>query len=97
MADQAKTEVARHALLQLLDLLVGKLDDFTRLDVDQVVVMAKPCRLVAGAPVTEIVALENACPFKQTHRAVDRGKRDARIPRGGATVNLFNIWMILCL
>src|SRR5262249_35923808 len=97
VADQAKAELARYILLQLLDLLVGELDDLPSLDVDQVVVVAEPRRLVARASVAEIVALEDASAFEQTHGAVDSGQRDARIARRRPAIDLFDVGMILCL
>src|ERR1043165_108401 len=97
MADEAKAEVARHALLQLLDLLVRELDHLSALDVDQVIVVAKPGRLVAGTTIAEIVPLEDACPFEQAHGPVDRGQRYARIARRGSAVDLLDVGVILGL
>src|SRR4029450_775317 len=90
VADQAETELARHALLQLFDLLVGELDNLSGLDVDEMVVMTKPRRLVAGAPIAEVVTLEDARAFEQPHGPVDRGQCDARIARGGAAGRLLD-------
>src|SRR5918994_5681054 len=42
VADQPEPKLARHGLLQLLDLLVRELDDLSRLDVDEMVVVAMP-------------------------------------------------------
>src|SRR6185437_11016841 len=71
MADQSEAELARHALLQLFDLLVRELNDLSGLDVNEMVVMAGSCRLVAGATISEVVALENAGALEQTHGSIN--------------------------
>src|SRR5262245_40459241 len=97
MSDEAKAEVACHALLQLLDLLVRELDDLSGLDVDQVIVVAKPSRLVAGPPVSEIVTLEDTRPFEQAHGPIDGGQRDAGVTRRRPAVDLLYIGVIVGL
>ena len=71
VADEAKAELARNALLQPLDLLVAKLDHLARLDVDEMIVMAVARRLVACAPVAEFVTFEDALALEQAHGAID--------------------------
>src|SRR5262245_36567975 len=95
VADEAVAELARHGLLQPLDLLVAELDDLAGLHVDQVIVVAEARGLVTGAAVAELVTLEDARALEQAHGAIDRGERDARVPRARPPVNLLDVGMVL--
>src|SRR5262245_15249762 len=97
VADEAVAELARHGLLQPLDLLVAELDDLAGLHVDEVIVVAEARGLVTGAAVTELMTLENARALEQAHGAIDRRQRDARIPLARAPVDLLDIGMVLGL
>src|SRR5262245_695119 len=97
VADEAVAELARHGLLQPLDLLVAELDDLAGLHVDQVIVVAEARGLVTGAAVAEFMTLEDACALEQAHGAIDRRERDARIPSARPPVDLFDVGMVLGL
>src|SRR6476660_7651832 len=56
--DEAEAEPFGDLLLERLELVVGEFDHLAGLDVDQMVVMGLGRRLVAGAAIAEIVALE---------------------------------------
>src|SRR5262245_42430473 len=97
VADEAVAKLARHGLLQPLDLFVFELDDLAGLHVDQVIVVAEARGLVPGAAVAELMTLEDACALEQAHGAVDRRQRDARIPLARSPVDLLDVGMVLGL
>jgi hypothetical protein len=97
VADQAKAELARHGLLQALDLLVLELDHLAGLHVDEVIVMAVPGRLIARAAVAELMALKNAGAFEQAHGAVHGGERNAGIAGTRPAINLLDIGVVVRL
>src|SRR5579875_85023 len=94
VADKDIAELIGHRFLQFFDLLVAEFDHLAGLQVDQMVVMSARHLLVARAAVAEIVTRQDARLFKQAHGAVDGGDADARIDRGGAAVDLFDIGMV---
>ena len=94
MSDEIVAELNRHGSLQLLYLLIAKLDHPPRLQVDQVIVMVAGHLLVARAAVAEIVACQNACLFEQPDRAIDGGNADVRVDRGCSAVDLLDIGVI---
>ena len=94
---QAVAEAPRYVGLEALDLFGLELDHLAGLDVDQVIVMLALCPFVAGAPVAESMARDDAAIFQELHGAVDGGERDACVHRGGAAVQLFGVGMILRL
>ena len=60
MSDEPVTQGCRHLALEPLDFVVLKLDDFTGLHVDQVIVVFLRRLFVARPSVTEVVPFENA-------------------------------------
>ena len=68
VVDEAVAELLGDPPLQLLQLLVDELDHIAGLDVDQMVVVGRVGRFVAGAAVAEIVAVEN--PRSSNRRTV---------------------------
>ena len=95
MADQAIAELRRNTLLQAFDLLIGELDDATGLDVDQMVVMIVLGFFITRPAVAKIATLQDARFLEQAHGAVGGGKRDAGIDLRCATVQQFDIRMVL--
>ena len=91
MVDEAVAELARDPLLDALDLLVAELDHRAGAKVDQVVVMLLGQRLVARAPVAEIVALDDAGILEELDGPVDGGDGDVGIDGGGAPVELLDV------
>ena len=77
--------------------LIDELDDLAGLDVDQVVVVRLGRRLVAGAPVAEVVPVKDAGILEQTHRAIDRGDGDLRVDRRSALMQQLDVRMILAI
>src|SRR5262249_51720648 len=94
VADEAEAQIARHALLQALDLLVAELDHLAAFDIDQMVVVAARCLLVATAASPKVVPLQEAILREELDGAVDGRKRDAGIHAARPTINLFHVWMI---
>jgi hypothetical protein len=72
-----------------------ELDHPAGVDIDQMIMAAMLGGLVTRTATTEIAALENATLLEQTHRAIDRGNGNAAIQRGGATIQLLHVRMIL--
>src|SRR5437868_11799715 len=72
VVDEAEAELLGDPLLQGLELVIDELNDVARFDVDKVVVMTFRRRLIAGAAIAELVALEDARFLEQPHRPVDR-------------------------
>ncbi len=95
MVDQAEAQLAGDGFLQGFDLGVDELDHPARAHVDQVVVVMVRRLLVAGAPVAEIVALDDPGFLEQAHRPVDRGDRDVRVHGVGPAVELLDVRMVL--
>jgi hypothetical protein len=60
MIDELVAELACHELLQPLDLLIAKLDDLSRLKVDQMVVVIVARLLVARAAIAKVMLRQNA-------------------------------------
>ena len=58
--DQPKTEAPRHVGLQAFDVFRLELDDLAGAQIDEMVVMAVGHLFLAGAPVPEVVALDDA-------------------------------------
>ena len=77
MIDQAEAKRARNRFLQLLDIFIGEFDDFTRLDIDQMIVMIVRNFLIPGTPITEIMAREDGRLFKQAAEAEPARARHA--------------------
>src|SRR5690606_29173122 len=69
--DQLEAELLGDAALQSLDLLVAELDDLAALHIDQVIVVMLGNLLVPGAPLAEVVSLEDVRLFEQAHGAID--------------------------
>src|SRR5262249_48026482 len=92
--DQFVAEFIGDQLLQPLDLLIAKLDHTTRLQVNQMVMVGARHLLITGAAFSEVVPRQNVGLFEQPHGAIYRSDADARIDRGGAPVDLFDIGMI---
>jgi hypothetical protein len=67
--DQAIAKALGDHLLDSLDLLIAKLDDRTRADIDQVVVVFVGDEFEAGATVLEIVLGDEPGLFEQVERA----------------------------
>src|SRR4051794_11626621 len=72
VVDEAEAELLGDPLLQGLELVIDELNDVARFDVDEMVVMTFRRRLIAGAAIAELVALEDARFLEQPHRPVDR-------------------------
>src|SRR5262252_376441 len=94
VADEAEAQIARHPLLQPLDLLVAELDHLAAFDIDQMVVVAARCLLVAAAPSPEVVPLQETIGRKELDGAIDGRKRDAGIYAARPSVDLFDVGMI---
>src|SRR3954452_3553082 len=97
MVDEAEAELLRDALLQLLQLVVDELDDVSRLNVDQMVVVAFRGCLVARASVAELVPLEYPRFLEQAHGPVNGRDRNVRIDCRCAGVERFDVRMILAV
>ena len=95
--DQPIAEFPRHNLLQLFDLFVVELDDFTGLQVYQVVVVVITGFLVACSSIPEVDPLNNAGILEQPDRSVNSGNGDAVINRRRPPVHLLDIWMVVGL
>ena len=94
MPHKLEPQFARNTLLQRLDRFVAKLDNATRLDIDEVI-MVDTCRfLIATSSKAEIVPLENVLVRKKPQRSVDRGERDSAINLIDPAMNLVNIRVI---
>lgn len=74
-----------------------ELDDTPRIDVNQMVMMARLAGFIARTATAEITTLEDPFLLKQTHGPVDSRDGDPAIPLGGAPIQLLNIGMILSL
>src|SRR5215468_9056442 len=94
VADEAETQIARHPLLQALDLLVAELDHLTAFDIDQMVVVAARRFLVATAASPEVVSLQETIGREELDGAVDGRQRDAGIHAARPSMNLFHVGMI---
>src|SRR5690606_15012717 len=94
MIDQCIAELARYFLLQALNFLVHELDDLAGLHVDQMIMMFVGRLFIAGAPVTKLMALQDAGFLEELHSTIDRGDRDARIDRDCTLIKLFYIRVI---
>src|SRR6516164_937009 len=94
MADKFVAELIGNDLLQSFDLFVAEFDHPTGLQVDQMVVVSARHFLVAGAPIAEIVSSQNTRLFKQPHSPIHCSDTDARIDRGGSTVDLLDVGVI---
>src|SRR5262252_8832443 len=88
VADEAEAQIARHPPLQPLDLLAA-------FDIDQMVVVAARCLLVAAAPSPEVVPLQETIGRKKLDGAVDSRKRDAGIHAARPPIDLLHVGMIL--
>src|SRR5262245_39674492 len=94
MIDELVSELARHDLLQPLDLLIAKLDDLPRLEVDQMVVVIVAGLLVARPAIAEVMLRQDSGIFEQLHRAIDGRDRDPGVDDGGAAVELLDIRVV---
>ena len=97
MIDEAEPELLGDALLQQLELLVDELDDFTGLDINEMVVVAFGSGLVARTPVAELMALEDARLLEQANGALDGRYRDVRVDRRRPPVERLDVGMILAV
>src|SRR5262245_55185513 len=94
MVDELVTELARNELLQPLDLLIAKLDDLSRLEVDQMVVVIVAGLLIARPAIAKVMLRQDAGILEQLHRAIDGCDRDTGVDDGGAAVELLDIRMV---
>ncbi len=67
------------------------------LEIDEVVVVLLGGLLVAGPPVPEFEALDDAFALEKFDRAIDGRERDAVVDRGGAAVQFDHVGVILRL
>src|SRR5262249_18974835 len=72
MIDQPITEAPRHVGLQAFDVFRLELDDLAGAQIDEMVVMAVGHRFIEGAPVPDVVALDDAGILEWVHHPVDR-------------------------
>ena len=89
--DEAIAELGGDLLLQRFDFRIDELDHLARLDIDQMIVMRFGRRFVACAPIAEVVPVEDAGLFEQTHGAVDRGDGNTRVDLVRAFVQQLDI------
>ena len=94
MADEFVAELIGNDFLQSFDLFVAEFDHPAGLQVDQMVVVSTRHFLVAGAPIAEIVSSQNTRLFKQPHGPIHRSDTNARINRGGSTVDPLDVGVI---
>ncbi len=94
MTHQRIAERGGDGMLQLFDLFVAKLDDATRLHVDQMIVVITGHLLIARPAVAEIVASEDVGLLEQANGPIDRRDADLRIDLNGAAVDALDIWVI---
>src|SRR5262249_40792392 len=95
VANQIEAQIARHPLLQPLDLLVAEFDHLPAFDIDQMVVVAARRLLVATAARPKVVPLQEAVGRKELDGAVDGRKRDAGIHAARPSIDLLHVGMIL--
>ena len=60
MIDKFVAQFAGNLALQFFNLFIGKLNDLPALNINQMVVVVVRSRLIPRAPVTKIMARENA-------------------------------------
>src|SRR6516165_7052399 len=94
MADEFVAELISDDFLQSFDLFVAEFDHPAGVQVDQMVVVSARHFLVAGAPIAEIVSSQNTRLFKQPHSSIHRSDTNARIDRGGSTVDPLDVGVI---
>ncbi len=80
--------------LQGLDLGIDEFDHLAGREVDQMIVVVAVGGFIPRATIAELVLVQNPRLFEQLDRAIDRGKRDARIGPGGPGEQLFDIGVI---
>ena len=73
---------------------VLKLDNFTSLDIDQVVMRAVLGRFITGTPTAEVAALQDTLFLEQPDCPVNRCNRNMLIERGSPPIKLFDVRMI---
>ena len=83
MIDQTIAEFFGDPFLDQLDFGVVEFDHFTRLDVDQMIVMLTARRFITGASVSEFVTLEDIGALQQAYGSIDRGETYMIIEHGG--------------
>ena len=86
MAYQLVAKFFGHFALQAFDLLVNEFNYFAGPHIDQMVVMFFGGFLVTGAPIAEVMAIEDVRFLEQLHGPIDGSDRNARIDLGGALV-----------
>ena len=85
------------AALQGLDLLRAEFDHLAGAQIDEMVVVAFGRGLVAGAALTEVVALDDAGVLEQPHRAINRRHRDMLVDGAAAAIELLDVRVIVGL
>ena len=94
MVYQLESQLCGNFPLQFFDGLVAKFQHSTRLNVDQVVMVAFASFFVARAAVAKIEAFQDSGFFKQTDRAIDGGDADFGVYLDRTPINLFDIRVI---
>ncbi len=94
MVDQPVPVPRSNFRLQKFDLVILKLDDGTRPQINQMVVVFFGTFLVARAAIAEIVALQYPGLFEQADRPIDGGDRDSRIEFCRPLMDRLNIGMV---
>ncbi len=92
--DEAEAEPIGYLALEYFKFGIDEFDDLAGFDIDHVIVMRLGSRFIPGAPVAEIVPVENPGFLEQADGAVDRGDRDAGIDLGGPLVEPFDIGVV---
>ena len=94
MVDQPVSQPFCDDFLQRLQLRVDEFDHIAGFDIDQMIVMRLGRGFVPGAPVAEIVPVEDACLFEQADGAVYGGDRNLGVDCRCALMQHFDIGMI---
>jgi len=97
MVDEAEAELLGDPPLKRLQLLVHELHDIAGFDVDEMVVMLVRGGLVAGAPVAEFVAFQDARFLEQANGPIDRRDRNPGIDRRRPLVKRLDVGMVFGL
>ena len=88
-AGQSVPELAGDGLLQRLDFFIDELDDFSGIDINEVVVMGALDLLVASPPVTEVVLLQDPCLLEQADGSIYGRQTDASLDPRRPAVDIF--------
>lgn len=94
MVNQAIAKLLSDLALECFKLGVDEFDYLAGFDIDQMVMVCFGRGLIASAAIAKIVAVKNACLFKQANSTINRGDRNARINGDRALMQFFNVRVV---